>query len=211
MNELDLLKKDWQRKEGELPRLSYDEIYKMIWKKSSSIVKWIFYISVAEILIGLLVTVFAADKEYWQELDRIGQTEVTIATYILSYLIIAYFIYLFYKNYRDISVTDNTSKLMNAILKTRKTVKMYIALLLGLSGIYSAFICIGYLRTDFTEQILAENNGVLPDYFWALMVIVCLLMVFIALLVIWLFYKLLYGILLRKLLRNYQELKNIEA
>jgi H+/Cl- antiporter ClcA len=210
MNELDLLKKDWKRKEDSLPKLSYDEIYKMIWKKSSSIVKWIFYISIAEILVGLLFTIVAADKEYWQELDRIGQTEITVVTYLLSYLIVGYYIYLFYKNYKDISVTDSTRELMKAILKTRKTVKTYIAILLGISGIYSTLICIAYLRTDYITQFQENNNGVLPDYFWPTMIIVCLLSVFIALGVIWLFYKLLYGILLRKLLRNYNELKQME-
>ncbi|WP_340198921.1 hypothetical protein [Ascidiimonas sp. W6] len=211
MNELDLLKKDWQSKEHSLPKLSYDEIYQMIWKRSSSIVKWIFYISLSEILIGLLFTLFAADKEYWEELDRIGQTEITIVTYILSYVIVAYYIYLFYKNYKEISVTESTRNLMKSILKTRKTVKTYIAILLGLSGIYSTLLCIGYLQTDFTQQILAENNGVLPDYFWPLMIFLCLVMVFIALIFIWLFYRLLYGILLKKLLRNYEELKKMEV
>lgn len=211
MNELDLLKKDWQSKEDSLPKLSYNEIYKMIWKKSSSIVKWIFYISVAEILLGLLFTVIAADKEYWAELDRIGQTEITIVTYAISYLIIAYFIFLFYKNYKDISVTDSTSQLMQAILKTRKTVKTYIAILLSISGVYSAIVCVAYLQTDFVNQLLDENNGVMPEYFWPTMIIICLITVFVALFVIWLFYKLLYGILLRKLLRNYKELKQMEV
>ena len=50
MDELDLLKKDWKKQEGNYPKLSYDEIYKMIWKKSSSIVKWIFVISIIEFL-----------------------------------------------------------------------------------------------------------------------------------------------------------------
>lgn len=211
MNELDLLKKDWQSKEHSLPKLSYDEIYKMIWKKSSSIVKWIFYISIGEILLGLLFTFFAADKEYWQELDRIGQTEITIVTYVLSYLIVIYFIYRFYKNYKEISVTDSTSQLMNSILKTRKTVKTYIAILLGLSGVYSTLLCVGYIQIDFTEQMLAQNNGVLPDYFWPLMILVCLLMVFIVLLFLWFMYRILYGILLKKLLRNYEELKQMEV
>ncbi len=53
MDELELLKKDWQNKEEHLPKnLSYDEIYKMIWKKSSSIVKWIFYISLSNLYFG---------------------------------------------------------------------------------------------------------------------------------------------------------------
>ena len=33
MDELELLKKDWQNKEEHHPKLSFDEIYKMIWKK----------------------------------------------------------------------------------------------------------------------------------------------------------------------------------
>ena len=44
MDELELLKKDWQRNSGDYPELSYDEIYKMSHAKSSSIVKWIFII-----------------------------------------------------------------------------------------------------------------------------------------------------------------------
>ena len=48
MDELELLKKDWQQREQELPRLSYDDIHRMIWKKSSSLVRWIFYISIIE-------------------------------------------------------------------------------------------------------------------------------------------------------------------
>ena len=51
VDELELLKKDWQKKDEYLPKLSYDEIYQMIWKKSSSIVKWIFYISIIEFVI----------------------------------------------------------------------------------------------------------------------------------------------------------------
>ena len=34
MDELDILKKDWQKQEDKLPKLSYNEIYKMILKKS---------------------------------------------------------------------------------------------------------------------------------------------------------------------------------
>ena len=52
MDDLDLLKEDWKKQEKSLPHLSYNEIYKMIWKKSSSIVKWIFVISILEFLLG---------------------------------------------------------------------------------------------------------------------------------------------------------------
>ena len=61
MDELELLKKDWQKKEKDLPKLSYDDIYKMIWKKSSSFVKWIFYISIIE-FVFLACTLICTNK-----------------------------------------------------------------------------------------------------------------------------------------------------
>ena len=50
MKELDLLKKDWKKNANSFEQISETEIYKMIHKKSSSIVKWILIISILEIL-----------------------------------------------------------------------------------------------------------------------------------------------------------------
>ena len=59
MDELELLKKDWQ---SGAPKdeavLTSKEIYPLMHKKSSSIVKTLFYISVAELIFGLSLTVF---------------------------------------------------------------------------------------------------------------------------------------------------------
>ena len=49
MKELDLLKKDWKKNSDSFEQISEKEIYKMIHKKSSSIVKWILIISILEI------------------------------------------------------------------------------------------------------------------------------------------------------------------
>ena len=51
MKELDLLKKDWQKSDNSFEQVSEIEIYKMIHKKSSSIVKWILIISILEVLL----------------------------------------------------------------------------------------------------------------------------------------------------------------
>ena len=56
MDELDLLKRDWKRQEASLPKISYDDIYKMIHKKSSSIVKWILIIASAGVAIGAITS-----------------------------------------------------------------------------------------------------------------------------------------------------------
>ena len=51
MDELDLLKKDWKKQESSFQQIGEKEIYGMIHKRSSSIVKWILIISILEFLI----------------------------------------------------------------------------------------------------------------------------------------------------------------
>ena len=55
MEELDLLKKAWQKDSHGFEQISEVEIYKMLHAKSSSIVKWIFYISLFELGFGFIV------------------------------------------------------------------------------------------------------------------------------------------------------------
>ena len=63
MDELELLKKDWQKEDSKYPKLSYDEIYRMILSKSSSIVKWIFIISLLEFAFWTLISFGLKDSE----------------------------------------------------------------------------------------------------------------------------------------------------
>lgn len=211
MDELELLKKDWQKQEVNLPRLSYDQIYKMIWKKSSSIVKWIFVISILEFLFWSVLTLFLADKDYWIELDRIHLKEFTIFSYIVSYGITFYFIYRFYRNYIRISSTDNVSALMENILNTRRTVKYYIAFVLISTG--AVFLIVTYFTFYYhavnTSVTQAEEFAFSPRQ-WAMFMGIMFLILIVFLGLIWLFYRLIYGILLRRLKRNYKELKKLE-
>ena len=59
MEELDLLKKDWKKQEVHQPKLSYDDIDKMMVKKSSSLVKWVFYVSLLELGFGIAIVILA--------------------------------------------------------------------------------------------------------------------------------------------------------
>ena len=210
MDDLDLLKKDWKKQEHSLPRLSYDEIYKMIWKRSSSIVKWIFVISIVEFLLGAVLNIFLADEEYWQQMEKYDLNEFMITVYIVSYLITFYFIYKFYQNYRRISTTDSASLLMKNILKTRKTVKYYIGFILISSGVVFLITLFLMLRN---HAITAEtpNTDMTFDFTqWLIFIGGTLLVLAVLLGVIWLIYRVVYGILLRRLLKNYKELKKLE-
>ena len=69
MDELDLLKKDWKKQEGSFQQISEKEIYGMLHKGSSSIVKWILIISVLELLLWSGITFLTADEEYFKTLE----------------------------------------------------------------------------------------------------------------------------------------------
>ena len=200
MKELDLLKKDWQKSENSFEQVSEIEIYKMIHKKSSSIVKWIFIISIVEFIVLNSLSFLLPD-------DRVSKSEIiTIlitALDYLSYAVALYFIYLFYKNYRSISVTSNTKKLMECILNTRKTVRYYI----GYNLFIAFFVSVVLLSNEIQIKSATGNDDGARIFF------ICILMlVFVVVLVgiVWLFYQLIYGILLKKLNRNYTELKKID-
>ncbi|TXN36216.1 hypothetical protein FVB32_16845 [Flagellimonas hymeniacidonis] len=213
MDELELLKKDWQKKDDHLPKLSYDQIYKMIWKKSSSIVKWIFYISLIEFVFWAGINIIFSDPESMQELKAMHIYNTMMVLNFVNYAVILYFIYKFYKNYRKISFTDSSKKLMKTILDVKKTVTQYVwfnliifTITLVIS-IYGVFIY-GPEGRQIIEAATQEGS---ETTFWIMIIIVSIVFTAVLLLLIWLFYKLLYGILLKRLKENYNELKKLEV
>jgi hypothetical protein len=211
MDELEFLKQNWKKQEESLPKLSYDDIYKMIWKKSSSIVKWIFVISIVELFLSTLLTIFMADADYWEQMEQIHLKQATIFIYIVSYLITFYFIYCFYRNYRRISSTDDAATLMHNIIRTRRTVKIYIAYVLISTGIYSLVIAYFTVQNhQVVEQVEDVSKYTFDTIQWVKFTIAGLIILAIFLLALWLFYRLIYGILLGRLKKNYKELKKLE-
>ena len=209
MKELDLLKKDWQKSDNSFDQVSETEIYNMIHKKSSSIVKWILIISILEVLLWTCLSFCFDSDDYLINLNHPELIQYfEIFTYF-NYGVILFFIYLFYKNYITISTTTSTKQLMSDILKTRKTVKYYVWYNLGML-VFGLFV--GYIiafaynpemdafkqQINSSAKIMAITIGVLSFFSIALFGL------------LWLFYRLLYGTLLRRLYANYKELKKID-
>ncbi|MEM6514946.1 MAG: hypothetical protein AAF688_02095 [Bacteroidota bacterium] len=212
MDELDLLKKDWQKTSYvDNKQLTSVDIYPMLHKKSSSIVKTLFYISIAELVFWVILNTipYFASDEYRAELETMfhGSTWILIFT-IFSYAVILLFVYLLFKSYKDISVTDNVRKLMKNILKTRKVIKYYV-----LYNLIMAFLSISYGMYESATND-PEVSAQFAEFSDKQMFVAMLFMIvgaglFIGL--IWIFYRLIYGILLKKLNRNYNELKKLEV
>jgi hypothetical protein len=215
MDELEVLKKEWQSREQEFPKLSSKEIYPMLLSKSSSLVKWIFYISIAELILWTSLA-FVAPESSKQINEAMGLKSTLTTVSIIGYVITIVFIILFYKNYRSIKVTDSIKNLMRNILRTRKTVQYFVYYNIGAAIVLLTYTNIFYYNrkdtlydtfSKYSEDYAAIPAETFTDYFFLIQIIVGA--AFVLLLV--LFYYLVYGLLLRRLKRNYRELKKIEV
>ena len=107
MDELEFLKKDWKRQEADLPKVSIDSLYRMIHKRSSSIMKWILYISIIEFLFWTILNAFTINTKSLNSLKELHLYEFEIVATIIHYCLLIYFIYIFYKNYKEVQTTEN--------------------------------------------------------------------------------------------------------
>ena len=212
MDNLDVLKKEWQSKEQDLPKVSYNDIYKMLLKKSSSIVKWIFVISVAELLFWIGIQ-FLNPESNIKIINEMGLQEILTYTNIVHFSIFAIFIYYFYKNFKSIQVTDNTNMLMKNILKTRRTVKYFVYYNVGVFVLSSIVVDIFFFsRSDQLYEIMDfASQGIPQENFASVFIISQVIVGVIVLSLLILFYWLIYGLLLRRLNRNYKELKKMDT
>lgn len=210
MDELDILKKDWNKSNAEFKTYSDSEILPMLHKKSSSIVKMLFYISVAELVFWILVSYlpYAFSEDMRERLVKSYENPVFVGITIFGFAIVLVFVYLLYKSHRSISITDNAKKLMEKILRTRKVIKYYV-----LYNLISIFIFIPLsLYFEFNQNVEFHDQIAAFDASQKI-VMGIVVVVFCALLfgLIWLFYRLIYGILLKRLNQNYKELKKLEV
>ncbi|PKH51517.1 hypothetical protein CXF68_12835 [Tenacibaculum sp. Bg11-29] len=198
--DLDKYKKAWDNQPKETDTVSKVDIYKMAHSKSSSIVKWIFIIGILEFLILNSMYLFIDMDETNKEYEKLGLSEFMIYSQVIAYLILLYFLVMFYLNYKNISVTDSTKQLMSKIVKTRKTVKYYVLFNLLFMFIVAISVSIASVKSQ------PELNS--SQILVFVLITTFILLVLLALL--WLFYQLLYGILLKKLNKNYKELTKLE-
>lgn len=204
MDELELLKKDWKKRESSFQQIGEKEIYGMLHKRSSSIVKWILIISILEFLFlrVLDVSIFL-DDEYSKKMKEHHIYDFEKIIVIFNLVILLVFIYYFYKNLRTINTSSSVKKLMHDIINTRKIVKIYVWYNLILVGITSAVVIYSQFMYDKAINKLYDKHQLFFILGGFIFVVVILFL-------FWLFYKLLYGILMRRLQKNYDELKKID-
>ena len=207
MDKLDLLKKDWNKGHQ---NFSKGDLYKMIHKKSSSIVKFLFYISIAELILwlGINSLQWFYSEDYKNKIETtFGDDSLMYVATIVSYAIIILFILLLYRSYQKITATSNVKILMENILNTRKIIKYYVSynlIMLFIGLIYGFYVAIH------NDPELAEMFAHFTDQQTMKFIVIIGLVIAVTLICVWLFYKLIYGLLIKRLNKNYRELKAIE-
>lgn len=209
--ELDKYKSTWKNQPEETNKVSKVEIYKMARSKSSSIVKWILIIGVLELLFWTGLSLITPDK-YLEVYENFSLMSFLRYYTILHYIVIALFLILFYKNYKSVAVYDNTKKLTNKILKVRKTVKYYVYY--NLIGFVIVTVVINIVMFSHPDTLVDTMNpdhlAISTEKLLSITLIIQIAALLIMVLILWLFYKITYGTLLKKLNKNYKELDTLE-
>ncbi|PKP14725.1 MAG: hypothetical protein CVU07_13405 [Bacteroidetes bacterium HGW-Bacteroidetes-23] len=183
----------------------------MIHKRSSSIVKWILMISIGELILSSGLNFLTVDDNYLKTLEMYHIYTLFQVLTIVNFIILVVFIYVFYKNFKTISTTDTVKKLMSSIIKTRKTVQYYIWY--NLFMVAFIFIVVSISQVMYEPNIKNALNNI--DYadskiFWIVIILSYLALFAITFGLFWLFYRLIYGFLMRRLHKNYEELKKMD-
>lgn len=215
MDELDLLRSHWKNNGDRFKKIPRTELYSMLHKKSSSIVWWMLIISFLEFIFWLIVPLFSGDEKddpVTHAMNRLDMDYVLEPMSYLSYGIMAFFFFAFYINYRKIKVTDNAKTLMANIVRVRKTATLYINISLALIIARALFMSFVYFTKDAGMTALFDKAAAHGKLFIMGIIATVLVLVSVGILacLVWLYYRVIYGLLLKKLFVNYQDLKKIE-
>jgi len=217
--DIDSLKKTWQDQEI-ADGYDQNEIESMLNRKSRNYVKYILWISIAEFVIfGLInfLALFSTDfqTDFTSILNKLqirNQNEVEFSLdriyylmKIFSLIITGVFVVIFYFNYKKINVESNLKKFITNIIHFKKTVNLFI-----FSNIFLLILFIASFISFIVFTINQQNIHLDNPTFWAsLMALVFSLLICIILIL--LYYKLAYGILLKRLSKNLTQLEQIDS
>ncbi|WP_126652016.1 MFS transporter [Chryseobacterium aureum] len=217
--DLDSFKKTWQEQSVQ-PKYDNNEILQMLNRKSRNYVKYIFWISVLEFLFFSVFGLFYFFQEEESEsfrkmLERLGAQEapevennfghVYLAIKILSLLITAYFVLKFYQNYRKIKIEENLKGLITRIIKFKTTVNAFILISIVLLVVFT-FVLTAFIFYTLNSQNIQPSGSNLTIIIAGIVVSTLL-----AVSMIWFYYRLVYGIIIRKLDKNLKQLKEIDS
>lgn len=217
--DLDSFKKTWQEQPVQ-NKYDNDEILQMLNKKSRNYVKYIFWISVIEFVLFSAFGLFyiLQNKEsntFLTSLQKLGveQNEqlqdifdnIYLVIKIFTLLITGYFVVKFYQNYRKINIEEDLKEFISRIIKFKKTVNAFILInILIVIAFTSALTIFGIYAIQNQNTALANSSIIAFIFSFIISTVFCVVL-------IWAYYRLVYGILIKRLDKNLTQLKEIDS
>lgn len=205
MKELEDLKNKWAKQDFS-QSYSKEEIKGFLQKKSTHSIKWIFYLSIVEFVLylsfPLLVPNYIKSFDYYKSLNLF---EFSIVTTVLGYVLLLYFMWHFFQNYKKISVANSIKDHLSAILNTRRAVNQYFYFNLAIMIIFTIVVLVAALERDKNMIALQEENNSLIMIIFMIGILITIILGLFGLL-----YYFVYGRFLRPLKNNEKELLRIE-
>ena len=217
--DLDHLKKTWQEQEVQ-PKYDSPQIEEMLNKSSRNYVKYILWISIAEFLVILGLNFYYSfigddSESFMNILGKLGientvdlQADFAHLYFVLkvfSLVLTGVFVVLFYQNYKKINVESNLKKFILQIISFKKTVNIFILANILLLVFFTAVL------TVFTFYILSQQHIQLSHPTLIGFIVGTGLMTILSIVLIWLYYRIVYGIIMKRLGKNLDELKKMES
>lgn len=212
MDALDQFKEQWKNQSDNFVQHDKVQLTNILKRKSTNLVKWIFVFGLVEFGLWALLSLVFHDQSTGSSSNSEIFVNFSNGLEIVSYAILIYFLFRFYANYKRISMVENTKQLMTKIIKTRKTVKLYV-------GINIALLVIGtiaalFLMVNYDPELMATVRDIQTkqpnEFFYLKLAGVTLVVLTVACLLLLLVYWLTYGTLLRRLKVNYKLLQDSE-
>lgn len=216
--DLDQYKTSWQQQEV-LPKYDSTEILKMLNKKSRNYVKYILWISIVEFFLILAVSLYYSyqgnDGESLIHILEKMQVKMTpeilntidvfynIMKY-LSIIIVLFFVIKFYLNYKKINVESNLKKFIQQIIVFKKTVNRFI--LINILFLLVMTLAMG----AFVTKVISQQNIEMDNPTFVGFILGFLISLILSVGLVILYYRLVYGIIIRRLSKNLEQLKEIE-
>ena len=217
--DLDSFKKTWQEQPVQ-NKYDHDEILQMLNKKSRNYVKYIFWISVVEFVLFTAFGLFyiLQNKEsntFLSSLQKLGVKQnaqlqsifdniyLVIKTFTL--LITGYFVVKFYQNYRKIKIEEDLKEFISRIIKFKKTVNAFILINILIVVVFTSAL------TIFGIYAIQNQNTALADSSIVAFIVSFIISTVLCVVLIWAYYRLVYGILIKRLDKNLAQLKEIDS
>ena len=148
MKDLKQLKEQWAQQNFD-KQYSKEELNNFLQQKSTYSIKWIFYLSIAELFLYMSLPLFLPNYmesfTFYKTLNLFG---FSIITTLIGYLLLVYFMWRFFQNYRKISISSSVNEHLSTILNTRRAVNQYFYFNIGLLLIFTLVVFIRAFQSN---------------------------------------------------------------